>query len=218
VKLRTLNRWDVTPAEARQIQTELAPRIIRTGAPENVRLVAGIDVALPPGETRAAVVVDSYPDLKIVDEAIASRPITFPYVPGLLSFREAPAIIAACEKIRLEPDLVIVDGHGFSHPRRIGIASHIGLILDLPTIGCAKSLLVGKHGPLGPNPGDWTIVEDRGEVIGAAVRTRVGVKPVYVSIGNRISLEAAIWWVLACSRGHRLPEPQRQAHIAAGSR
>ncbi len=217
MRLRTLNRWDVSAAEARQIQADLAGLVVRTGEPESVKLVAGIDVAFPAGIVRAAVVVDSYPDLRMLDGTTADAPITFPYVPGLLSFREAPAIIAACEKLPLEPDLVIVDGHGISHPRRIGIASHIGLILDRPTIGCAKSLLIGKHRPVGENRGDWQPIEDHGEIVGAAVRTRAGVKPVYVSIGNRISLEAAIRWVLACTRGYRLPEPQRQAHRLAGS-
>lgn len=218
MKVRTLNRWDVTPAEARAIQAELAPRVVRTGNPENVRLIAGIDVALPPGHTRAAVVVDQYPDLTPVDVVTADCPLTFPYVPGLLSFREAPAIVAACEKMPLEPDLVIVDGQGLLHPRRIGLASHIGLILDRPTIGCAKSLLVGQHAPVGENRGDWEPIEDKGEIIGAAVRSRVGVKPIYVSVGNCIGLEPAITWVLRCCRRYRLPEPQRQAHRAAGSR
>ncbi len=218
MKLRHLNRWDVSPAEAREIQTRLADQVIRTGEPGNVCSVAGIDVALPGAAVNAAVVVDSYPDLSSIEVVTAACPLTFPYVPGLLSFREAPAIVAACEKVTIEPDLVIVDGHGFSHPRRIGIASHIGLILDRPTIGCAKSLLTGHHGPVGEAMGDWAAVEDRGMVIGAALRTRPGVKPVYVSVGNRISLESAIRWVLACCRGHRLPEPQRQAHRAAGSR
>lgn len=218
MKLRTLNRWDVSPAEARAIQADLAPLVVRSGDPSNVRLVAGIDMALPRGEASAAVVVDSYPDLALLEVATATCPLSFPYVPGLLSFREAPAIVAACEKMPLEPDLVIVDGHGYSHPRRIGIASHIGLILDRPTIGCAKSRLVGTHGPVGEKPGDWEPVEDRGEVIGAALRTRAGVKPVYVSVGNLIGLEPAIRWVLACCRGYRLPVPQRQAHRAAGSR
>lgn len=218
MKLRSLNRWDLSPAEARAIQQELAPLVIRTGSPQVVHLVAGIDVAVPTGEACAAVVVDSYPTLVPVAEATASCPITFPYVPGLLSFREAPAILAACERMPVEPDLVIVDGHGVSHPRRLGIASHLGLFLDRPTIGCAKSLLVGTHAPVGPAVGDWQPIEDGGEVIGAAVRTRPGTRPVFVSIGHRISLTAAINWVLACCRGYRLPEPQRQAHRAAGSR
>ena len=218
MKLRHLNRWDVSPAEAREIQTELAARVIRDGSPSDVHSVAGIDVAFPGDAMRAAVVVNSYPDLLPLEIAMAECLIAFPYVPGLLSFREAPAIVAACEKITIKPDLVIVDGHGFSHPRRLGIASHIGLILDRPTIGCAKSLLIGKHGPVGDSFGDWTPVEDHGEIVGAALRTRVGVKPVYVSVGHLIGLEPAIRWTLACCRGYRLPEPQREAHRLAGSR
>jgi deoxyribonuclease V len=180
-------------------------------------LIAGIDVALPENQTRAAVVVDSYPELKPVETELAACPLTFPYVPGLLSFREAPAIVAALEKITCRPDLIIVDGHGITHPRRLGIASHIGLLLDLPTIGCAKSLLVGRHGLVGPQPGDWAPIEYQNEIVGAALRTRVGVSPVFVSTGHHIGLEAAVRWILACCRGYRLPEPQRQAHRAAGS-
>jgi deoxyribonuclease V len=218
MKVRELNSWDVSPSEAISIQNELAPLVIRSGSPEDVRLVAGIDVALPDGGIRAAVVIDSFPALTLLEAATADCPLTFPYVPGLLSFREAPAIIAACQKISTEPDLIIVDGQGIAHPRHLGIASHIGLILDLPTIGCAKSLLIGTHDPVGEQRGDWQPITYQGEVIGAALRTRPGTKPVFVSIGNKISLEAAIHWVLACCRGYRLPEPQRQAHHAAGSR
>lgn len=217
MRIRVLNCWDVSPEAARAIQSELAPLVVRHGEPKNVRLVAGIDVALPPERVRAAIVVDSFPELAVIDSATADCPLTFPYIPGLLSFREAPAIVAACEKLPLEPDLVIVDGQGIAHPRRLGIASHVGLMIERPTIGCAKSLLVGHHPEVGPNPGDWQPIEDRGEILGAALRTRRGVKPVYVSIGHRISLEAAIHWVLACCRGYRLPEPQRQAHRLAGT-
>ncbi len=217
MELRELNRWDVTPVEAGAIQGELAPLVVRAGDPVDVRWVAGIDVALPAGVGRAAVVVDAYPALTPVEIRVADVPLTFPYVPGLLSFREAPAILAACQEIQRRPDLVIVDGQGIAHPRRLGIASHVGLVLDLPTIGVAKSLLVGWHGPVGPQRGDWAPIRDRGEVVGAALRTRPGASPVYVSIGHRIGLDAAIRWVLACCRGYRLPEPQRQAHRAAGS-
>jgi deoxyribonuclease V len=216
VKVRDLNRWDVSPAEARVIQTDLARQVIRTGEPELVRTIAGIDVSVRDDVTRAAVIVDTWPELTVVETRLADQPATFPYVPGLLTFREAPAIVQACLDLEAQPDLVIVDGHGIAHPRRIGIASHIGLLLDVPTIGCAKSILVGKTGPLGDAVGDWTPIEHAGELIGAAVRTRARVKPVYVSIGHRIALEPAIRWVLACCRGRRLPEPQRQAHQAAG--
>jgi deoxyribonuclease V len=182
-----------------------------------VRRVAGIDVALPGDEARAAVVVDSYPELAPVETALADQPLTFPYVPGLLSFREAPAVVAALRQIRNPPDLVVVDGQGIAHPRRLGIASHIGLILDLPTIGCAKSLLVGRHEPVGDERGAWQPIYHDGEVIGAAIRTRPGAKPVYASIGNRIGFDAMVHWVLELSRGYRLPIPQRQAHLGAGS-
>jgi deoxyribonuclease V len=217
MRLRSLNRWDVTPEEARAIQDELGPRVVRAGDVESVRLVAGIDVSVREDLARAAVVVDSWPDLEIVETQLVTRPIPFPYVPGLLSFREAPTISEACEAVERTPDLVIVDGQGIAHPRGLGIASHLGLLLDLPTIGCAKSLLVGRHTPLGEDVGEWAPIVYHGETIGAALRTRAKVKPVYVSIGHRISLESAIHWVLACCRGRRLPEPQRQAHTAAGT-
>jgi deoxyribonuclease V len=217
MELRNLNRWDVSPTEAVAIQSELGRLVVEDGEPTNVRRIAGVDVGLPRGMARAAIVVDSYPDLAPVESAVAERPLLFPYVPGLLSFREAPAIIAALTELSDRPDLIIVDGQGIAHPRRFGIASHIGLLLDLPTIGCAKSLLVGHHGPLGDTVGDWVPVEYRRQTIGAAVRTRSHVKPVYVSVGHRISLESAIHWVLACGEGYRLPEPQRQAHRLAST-
>jgi deoxyribonuclease V len=192
-------------------------RVIREGNPLSPRTIAGIDVSVREDMTRAAVVVDAWPDLTVVETRKAEQPVRFPYVPGLLSFREAPAIIEACQALLTRPDLVIVDGQGIAHPRRLGIASHIGLFLDVPTIGCAKSLLTGKTGAVGNSVGDWMPIVARGETIGAVVRTRANVKPVYVSIGHRIGLEAAIAWILACCRGRRLPEPQRQAHAAAGS-
>src|SRR5439155_2852964 len=145
--------------------------------------------AFPGGVTRAAVVVAAWPDLVPLESAVADKPVTFPYVPGLLSFREAPAIVDACRTLTLVPDLVIVDGQGIAHPRGLGIASHIGLILDVPTIGCAKSLLVGEHAPVDQERGAWTPIIHRGEIIGAALRTRTGAKPVYVSVGHRIGFE-----------------------------
>jgi deoxyribonuclease V len=217
MELRELNRWDVSPSEAEAIQRELAPLVITTGNPTEVHWVAGVDVALPENLARAAVVVDEYPGLTPVETELADAPLVFPYVPGYLSFREAPAIIAALRKVTTRPDLVIVDGQGIAHPRGMGIATHIGLLLDLPTIGCAKSLLVGRHGPLGNDRGNWAPIEYRHQVIGAAVRTRPGVTPVYVSIGHRIGLDSAIDWILNCTSRYRLPEPQRQAHRAAGS-
>lgn len=219
--VRVLHSWDVTPTEAVAIQRELAPLVLREGdlAPADVRFVAGVDVSFPRGDiTRAAVVLLGYPDLQVIETSVVDEPTRFPYVPGLLSFREAPAILAACATLRGEPDLVVVDGQGIAHPRRLGIAAHLGLLLDRPTIGCGKSILVGRHGPLGEEVGATADLVDRSEVVGAAVRTRGGVKPLYVSVGHRISLDVATRWVLALCRRYRLPEPQRQAHLAAGRR
>lgn len=217
MELREINRWDLSPGEARAVQLALAPNVVRDGEPGEVHRVAGIDVALPEGEVRAAVVVDDFPGLTPLETVTADQPLTFPYVPGLLSFREIPAVVAALRRLQTPPDLVVVDGQGIAHPRRLGIASHVGLMLERPTIGCAKSLLVGKHEPVGPERGDWKAIYAGGEVIGAAIRTRPGAKPVYASIGHRIGFEAMIFWVLELSRGYRLPIPQRQAHVAAGS-
>jgi deoxyribonuclease V len=222
MNVRELHGWDLTPDAARKLQEELAPQVVRAGGPTEVRAVAGIDVGLPAvgpaGErvARAAVVLDRYPELTPIESISADRPLTFPYVPGLLSFREIPAIIAACRALPVEPDLIIVDGHGIAHPRHLGIASHVGLLLDKPTIGCAKSLLAGHAEPVGPNRGDWVPIVYRREVVGAVLRTRPGVNPVYVSTGHQIDLPSAIHWVLACTGRYRLPEPQRQAHRRAG--
>ncbi|HEX5417187.1 MAG TPA: deoxyribonuclease V [Chloroflexota bacterium] len=218
MELRELNAWDVSPGEARAIQSELAPLIIREGEPSDVRRVAGVDSGLPGGNARAAVVVDQFPDLTTIETTTAECPLTFPYVPGLLSFREMPAVVQALRRVQAVPDLLIVDGQGIAHPRHFGIACHIGLIVDLPTIGCAKSILVGRHDPVGDEVGDWQPLIYKDEVVGAALRTKVRTNPVYVSIGNRISLESAIEWILACGRGYRLPEPQRQAHRLASEK
>jgi deoxyribonuclease V len=147
---------------------------------------------------------------------VVERKVTLPYIPGLLSFREAPLIVAACEELSNVPDLILVDGQGIAHPRRLGLASHLGLFLDVPTVGCAKSRLCGKHKPVGEKVGSYTELVDNGDVIGAVLRTKVGVKPIYVSIGHKISLSSARKWVLNCCRGYRLPEPTRLAHLAAG--
>lgn len=218
MELRELNSWDVSPGQARAIQSELAPQLIREGEPRDVKWVAGVDSGLPGGRARAVVVVDSYPDLTTVETSIAECPLLFPYVPGLLSFREMPAVVDALRKVKTVPDLFIVDGQGIAHPRHFGIACHIGLMVDRPTIGCAKSILVGHHDPVGEEVGDWQPLIYKDAVVGAALRTRVRTKPVFVSIGNRISLESAIQWILACDRGYRLPIPQRQADRLASAR
>lgn len=219
MKIPPVHRWDLTPSEAMALQRELADRVIDHDEIGSVHYVAGVDVGFE-GErnrvARAAVVVLTYPALVPVDYAVARMPVTFPYIPGLLSFREIPVLLRAFEKIRIEPDLTIADGHGRAHPRRIGFASHLGLALDRPTIGCAKSLLVGTAAEPQNAKGAWTPLEDRGQVIGAVLRTRAGTRPVYVSTGHQVSLEQAIEWVLKCCKGYRLPETTRFAHRAAG--
>jgi deoxyribonuclease V len=162
------------------------------------------------------VVVLSYPEMSVVESRVMQRSLDFPYIPGLLSFREAPVLLAACEALEATPDLVIVDGQGIAHPRRLGLASHLGLLLDTPTVGCAKSRLIGRHEMPDDEPGSFTDLMDGDEVIGAVVRTRRAIKPVYVSIGSGTDLPEAVHWVLACCRGRRLPEPSRRAHQAAG--
>jgi deoxyribonuclease V len=212
---RPTHSWDVGPAEAIAIQRELAARVIRDDRLGDVKTIAGVDVGFRGDVTRAAIAVLSYPALELLEVARAERPTTFPYVPGLLSFREAPAVLDAYDRLDHEPDLLVVDGQGYAHPRRLGIACHLGVLLDRPAIGSAKSILVGRHGDLGEEPGATAEMIDRGEVVGLAVRTKARVKPVYVSVGNRISLATAARYILACVRGYRLPEPQRQAHLAA---
>ena len=218
MKVQVLHEWEVSVAEAREIQLSLAKRVSTEKGAVSPRLIAGIDISAPDarGVATGAVVVLRYPELDVVELKKARRRIGFPYVPGLLSFREAPLILAACERLSKVPDLVLVDGQGVAHPRRFGLAAHVGLLLDLPTIGCAKSILCGVHQPLGEEAGSQAELFDNGELVGAALRTKSGVKPVYVSVGHKIDLTSALGWVMNCCRGYRLPEPTRLAHQAAG--
>lgn len=202
--------------EAIAIQRELARRVERSPRLGPVRTVAGVDVSVRENRSRAAVVVLNLETLAPVDYAVTSRPTTFPYVPGLLGFREGPVVLDALDKLETVSDLLIFDGHGLAHPRRLGIASHIGVLTDMPSIGCAKSRLCGTHDEPGPNPGDHTLLSHEGEVIGAVLRTRRNVKPVFVSVGHRVDLPTAIHFVLTCCRGYRLPETTRWAHRVAG--
>jgi deoxyribonuclease V len=220
VKGRDLHSWQVSVTEAKEIQRALAAQVVRSNELEDPYLVAGVDISGEDssGLARGAVVVLRFPELSIVEQSVATLRLSFPYRPGLLSFREVPLILAACEGLSVTPDLFIADAQGIAHPRRLGLASHLGLLLDVPTIGCAKSILCGQHGDLGEEPGDYAPLLDGDEVIGAALRTKRGVNPVYVSIGHRVDLEAAIQWVMACSRGYRLPEPTRLAHLAASGK
>jgi deoxyribonuclease V len=214
--MKSPHSWDLSPQEAFEVQSDLAVRVERQPRMGPVRRVAGIDVSIRDDVARAAVVVLDFERLEPVDYAIATRPITFPYVPGLLAFREGPVVLDALERVATAPDLLIFDGQGLAHPRRLGIASHIGLMADMPAIGCAKSRLCGQHDEPGEEPGEYAPLVDKGEVIGAVLRTRRGVKPVYVSIGHRVDLATSIEYVVACCRGYRLPETTRWAHRVAG--
>lgn len=208
--------WDLSPQAARAVQRELAGRVVRQTDMGPVNTVAGLDVGYRDGLAWAAVVVLSYPELVVVDQALARRQVSFPYVPGLLSFREGPAVLDALARLASPPDLLIFDGHGLAHPRRFGLACHVGLRVDIPSIGCAKSRLVGVYEEPGPEQGSYSLLLDGDETIGAVVRTRAGVKPVFVSTGHRVDLVTAIRYVLACCRGYRLPETTRRAHRLAG--
>ena len=218
MQYRALHPWNVTPEEARRIQNELRSQVVKTDRFGEINTVAGVDIGLKKDIARASVVVLSFPDLQVVDSVVTESPVRFPYIPGLLSFREIPPLLTAFTELQTEPDLVIVDGQGIAHPRRFGLASHLGLILDKPTIGCAKSRLTGQFEAPAPEQGTYTDLMDKGEVIGVAVRTRENVQVVYVSIGHRISLDSARTFTLACCRGYRLPETTRHAHKAASSK
>jgi deoxyribonuclease V len=217
MKVKSLHSWQVSPAQARDIQLRLASQVSQSNEVANPRFIAGVDISVDKakGMATGATVVLNYPELRLVETKVVSGKLDFPYIPGLLSFREAPLTLAACEKLSLTPDLFLVDGQGIAHPRRFGLASHLGLFLDTPTIGCAKSLLCGRHKEPGEEPGSYAEVVDGDEIIGVALRTKPGAKPVYVSIGHKVDLETAIYWVLGCCRGYRLPEPCRLAHLAA---
>ncbi len=218
VEVKKLHSWQVSTAEALAIQRRLAAQVSRTSEVNTPRFIAGVDISRQKeqGVATGAVVVLNYPELRLVETKVVNGKLEFPYVPGLLSFRESPLTLAACEKLTVTPDLILVDGQGVAHPRRMGLASHLGLFLDTPTIGCAKSLLCGSYEMPGVEPGSYTEIVDRGEIIGMALRTKFGVKPIYVSIGHKIDLQSAIHWVLNCCRGYRLPEPTGLAHLAAG--
>lgn len=207
-------------AQARAVQERLRARVVTRDRIGRVRMVAGIDIGGVNENrgARAAAVVLAYPSLEPLEEAVVSVPVTFPYVPGYLSFREVPAAMAVLAKLKHKPDLILCDGQGLAHPRRFGLACHLGVLLDIPTIGVAKSRLIGEpRGRLGRVKGSWVPLVDSGEIIGALLRTRIGVTPVYVSIGHRVSLDTAIDFVLRCAPRYRLPETTRRAHrLASG--
>jgi len=231
MRLSFTHEWNVKPAEAREIQEKLRKKWEGGDRLGMIRTVAGLDAAFVLRGSQAfaakkrprfqalaeanraigAVVVFSYPEMRELERAQAEVPLEFPYVPGFLSFREIPVLLAALDKLLRLPDLLFCDGQGYAHPRRMGLASHLGILLDRPSIGCAKSILIGKHGPLGERKGAWTALEENGETIGAALRTRPGTKPVYISPGHRVSLRTALHLTLSVSDGTRIPRPTREA-------
>lgn len=211
-----LHGWDLSRDDARRLQQSLAAAVMREDDFPVLRVVAGVHVGYPRTPSgsivgRAAVVVLRLPDLDIIDQHVVLRPVTFPHVPGYESFREAPLALAAINELVVEPDLLMVDGHGVSHAKRFGVASHLGILLDLPTIGCSTSVPVGVAAEPLAHAGAWSPLRDADEVIGAAVHSRAGSRPLYVSSGHRIGLESAVGVVLELTRGHRQPEPIRLA-------
>ena len=210
---------NITIQQARQIQQDLASQVILEDQFPDLTHVAGVDVGmLERGKiTRAAVAVLAFPELDLVDQAIVKIKTTFPYVPGYLSFRELPAVLQAIEQLSVSPDMFLCDGQGIAHPRRLGIASHLGVLLDMPTIGVAKSRLIGTYVEPGPDKGDFSALYDGDEQIGVVLRTRSGVKPLFISPGHRVSIASAIQITLACIPKYRLPETTRHAHrLASG--
>ena len=222
MKYLSLHSWDVGTQEAIEIQRNLAPRVsMEDELIGPTRYVAGVDISPPDarGNAVGAVVLLELPELQVVEVKVYKGKPNFPYVPGLLSFREAPLVLGALGNLVTTPDVVLVDGQGLAHPRRFGLACHLGLLTDTPTIGCAKSILRGRpEGTLESNAGAYVPLLDKGDVVGAAVRTRDSVKPIYVSIGHKVSLDRAIELTLACCKGYRMPEPTRLAHLAAAGR
>jgi deoxyribonuclease V len=208
-----LHRWRVTPREAARIQLRMRERVELADRLPRIRCVAGADLAYDVARNRAiaGVVIYKFPEMEEIERVWAESPITFPYVPGLLSFREIPALLKVFRRVRRAPDLIFYDGHGYAHPRRFGIACHLGVLLDRPTIGCAKSLLVGTHGDLPRRAGSWTLLRDGDEILGAVLRTRDAVHPIYVTQGHRISLQKAVKFVSAVLDGYRIPRPTRDA-------
>ncbi len=208
--------WELSYQEAIAVQERLSRRVRQSALPGPVKTVAGADAsyARKGEEVFAAALVFTFPELVLVDQALVSQRVRFPYVPGLLSFREAPALVKAFSKIHRKPDVIIFDGQGIAHPRGVGLASHMGLLLNCPSVGCAKTRLVGSHPPLPEDRGSRAPLKEEGKILGEVVRTRRRVKPVFISPGHAITLAEAVALVLECCRGYRLPEPTRQAHLA----
>ncbi len=215
MKIRHLHAWGVSSQEAIKIQSRLRSGLVFKTVPGPIRHVAGTDVSFSKksGRMWAGVVVLRYPELLKIEEKWVQGEVDFPYIPGLLSFRELPVLLKALERLKTNPELILCDGQGIAHPRGLGIASHLGLLVDKPTIGCAKSRLVGEFSEVGETKGSYTYLWYKGNVVGAVLRTRRGVKPLFISPGNRITLDETVEVVLRCCLKYRMPEPTRQAHL-----
>jgi deoxyribonuclease V len=214
MKIKKLHEWDLSYAQARELQITLAGQVRLTAIKKNPEIIAGLDCAFSKDEKSifAVVVVMKLPCFEIIETVSVKNKVKFPYIPGLLSFREAPVCLEAIEKLKNTPDCFIIDGQGLAHPRRLGIACHIGLLIDKPTIGCAKSRLIGEYEQPTKQRGGISPLVDDDEIIGSVVRTRKSVKPVFVSVGHKCTLDDAVKIVLDCSPKYRLPEPSRLAH------
>ena len=214
-RFEQLHEWSLTPREAVELQKRLRERVSVVPLKKNVETIAGADISFNKFDpvVYAGVVVLRLPSLEVIEEVGVVSETRFPYVPGLLSFRETPSVLEAWAKLKTEPDAVMFDGQGLAHPRRAGIASHVGLLIERPTLGCAKSVLVGKFDEPGEERGSWTPMLDKGETVGAALRTKTRVQPIYVSPGHLIDLAGAIQLTLRCDGGYRQPEPTRRAHL-----
>ena len=218
MKALQLHKWDVSPVEATGIQNKLRKQVITENHVKDVKRIAGVDISIKNTTAIAAIVIISFPELKPLEQYVVTKKVEFDYIPGLLSFRESPSIIDAFEKVRQEPDLIMVDGQGIAHPRRFGIAAHLGILLNKPFIGCAKSLLCGKYDEPSEKAGSFSELHDKGKVIGAVLRTKDKTNPMYISIGHKIDLPTAISYAMKCCQGYRLPEPTRLADLAAGGK
>lgn len=210
------NNFNYTPQQAIKLQNELRGQVkICSFPPEKVRLIAGADLSFNKFSDTiyAGIVVMTFPVLEVVEEAHIIMESRFPYIPGLLSFREIPAIAEVWKKLKIRPDVVVLDGHGIAHPRRMGIASHFGLLADCPAIGCGKTVLTGQFNEPEKEKGAFSYMYHKEEIVGAALRTKTGVKPVFISVGNKITLEDALSIMIQCSKSYRIPEPTRQAHL-----
>jgi deoxyribonuclease V len=216
MEIKRLHNWNLSYSTARRIQTDLAGQVHFKVLPKQIKTAAGIDCAFSKDKKRicAVIVVLKLPNFEVIETTDAVKKVTFPYIPGLLSFREGPVCLKAASKLKCSPDVFIIDGQGTAHPRRMGLACHLGLFLGRPTIGCAKSRLTGSFDEPGAQKGDYSWLKDKGEIIGAVVRTRKNVKPVFVSVGNKCRLKDAIGTTLTCATRFRLPEPTRLAHQA----